>query len=106
MQFKDSETLKDARPTLLIWLKHAENSVREVVAQTMHEPNIGHTLKKKILTTAPKLVCCHPNDAAVAVVNLYLRIRLHHQAALCRQNLRMNKNNIKKEKKLLKITGK
>ncbi len=105
MQFQHSEALKDARPTLLMWLQHAESSVREIVAHTMHVPHIGRRLKEAILETAPKLACCHPDDAAVAVVNLYLRVRLHHQAALCRQKLRLGRNKRREEKKLLKITG-
>ena len=105
MQLQNSEALKDAQPTLLMWLQHAESSIRQVVADIMHEPHIGCRLKERILENAPKLACCHPNDAAVAVVNLYLRIRLHHQAALCREKLRLEKNKRRESRKLLRITA-
>ena len=104
LQIRNSEALKDARPTLLMLLQFAESTIQRVVAASLHEPNLGRRLRETILREGPKLTCCHPEDAAVAVLNLYLRVRLHHQAALCRHKLRQERNKKREAKKLQKIT--
>ena len=65
-RYMDSRLLDGAVPSLFVYTTTAK-----FAANIMHVPHIGCRLKEAILETASKLACCHPDDAAVAVMNLY-----------------------------------
>ena len=84
---EDTWTADGAVPSLFV-----HTTTAKFAANIIHVPHIGCRLKEAVLETASKLAYCHPDDTAVAVMNLYLFVQLHRQAVLCRQKLRLNRN--------------
>ena len=90
---------------LFRFLLHTETVCRKVLHASMHMENIAASIREKVLKEAPKLQCCHPNDTAQAVLQLYLRVRLHHQSRLVNATMRLTRKSNTKNRKLKKLNA-
>ena len=77
--------------------------MRSAKVNGLHQDGIGRQLKETILKkNLYVLKCCHPVDAAEAVVSLYLRVRLHHESKLTNLSFSCRKK-LKQQEKIKKL---
>jgi len=94
-----SQALFSSSLSLHRFLMSAECEIRRVLKKDLHKDGIGRHLKETILRkNVSVLNCCHPIDAAEAVIGLYLRVRLHHQSKLTNAFFNCRKKQKKQEK--------
>ena len=94
--------LSSSSVSMTAFLHHCESCFWRIRKQ-LNFDNIGQYLRDAISLKAPTLQCCHPADAAAAIIPLFLRIRLHHACKLFTQSIRQDRQKKKRENKLKKL---
>ena len=84
------------------FLRQCELCFRQVVAE-LHCDNIGEKLRHVIAKNTSMLQCCHPAPAAAAIIELFLRVRLHHCCKLRTQAVRSERQAKRKADKVKKL---
>ena len=104
-QIDGAMLLKSSSPALKDFLLSAEIKFRFLMRpQSFTVKNdIGRKLHEEMLLNTPVLPCCHPTDAANAVLTLYLRVRLHHYCKLFNRSIAAERKQRKKNKKFKKL---
>lgn len=103
-QHHGTMVLSSSGSSLTDFLHHCESRFRQVTKQ-LHIDNIGQQLRQSIAMNAPKLKCCHPVDAAAAIVPLFLRVRLHHLCKLKTADMCYSRKQNRVQKKLKKLNA-
>ena len=94
--------LSSSGVSLTDFLRHCESHFRQVTKQ-LHVDNIGQRLRESIEINAPELKCCHPVDAAAAIVPLFLRVRLHHLCKIKTMDVSFVRKQNRQQNKLKKL---
>jgi hypothetical protein len=99
-QYEGAIDLSSSSASLAAYLKHAKSRFRSSTAENLHLPFIGKRLTASITRGAPSLQCCHPTTAAIAIVKLFLRVRLHYFCKEKNCDNRLKRKLKRKNKKL------
>ena len=103
-QHQGAMLLSSSSASLTAFLHHCEGCY-ERIANHLNMDNVGQQLRQAIANNTPRLQCCHPADAAAAIIPLFLRIRLHHACKLLTQNVRLERQKKRHESKFRKLNA-